>query len=255
MMLVVEIVLPWYAAYIVPAVVMGWDDSRPYHGHTLYEPSPREVPYLLGSLSTVTFLPELWGRGTFPAHAFIVKLATRRSLTLRALKDPKLLLSPSEPLQPKIWSHNLSDSSAGLEHLEAHWAGTSSAGTTQPTERLPSYFFPSAPRPPPRDRSQAIMAPARPSAAPAVPPAGAVDERDEAESLSSPNPHYTQAWKEICQRDIGRPARITAWQMDIDSAALLCNSLETANRKVAAWNQHRTSRRCSSTCRCFTSQF
>ena len=151
------------------AVVMGWDDSRPYHGHTLYEPSPREVPYLLGSLSTVTFLPELWGRGTFPAHAFIVKLATRRSLTLRALKDPKLLLSPSEPLQPKIWSHNLSDSSAGLEHLEAHWAGTSSAGTTQPTERLPSYFFPSAPRPPPRDRSQAIVAPARPSAAPAFP--------------------------------------------------------------------------------------
>lgn len=195
------------------AAVMEWDNSRHYRGHTIYDMSPREVPYLLGPLSSVTLLPALWGRGTFPAHAFIVKLASRRRHILRALKDPKLRLSASEPLKPKIWSDNLSDSSAGLKLLEAHWAGSSSAGFIQPAERLPSYFYPSAPRPAPRDRSQAVLATPRPSAVPADSSAGAVDERDEAESLSPPNPHYTQVWKELCQRDIGRPARITAWRV------------------------------------------
>jgi hypothetical protein len=190
---------------------MEWDEARPHAGHSTYEPSPQGVPFLLGPVSSVTFIPTLWGRGTFPAHAFVVKQATRRRLQLNALADKKLQLQPGQPLRPKIWSKDSTAPLDGLKQLEAHWDGVSAAGVSRRTELLPAIFLPSAPRRPPRDRSQAAPL----AAAPTCPSSSATpaDEEDQAESHTPPDPAVTQVWKELCQPDIHRPARITAWRI------------------------------------------
>ena len=188
------------------AVVMEWDETRPHRGQGTYELSPQGVPFLLGPLSSVTFIPALWGRGTFPAHTYVVKQATRRRLQLNALTDKKLLLQPGQALRPKIWSKDPSSPLDALTQLEAHWAGAAAAGVPRRTELLPAIFLPSAPRRPPRDRSQASQA-APHTAVPATSSSLArpADEQDTAESHAPPDPAVTQVWRELCQPDIYRP--------------------------------------------------
>ena len=194
-------------AHCQPALVLAWDEGRSYRGSTTYAEA-RGVPYLLGPLSSVSLNPARWGRGTFPAHALVVKLSTQRQLLLASKRDPTLRLQPGQALKPAIWSSGCAAASAGLRSLEEHWAGEA-AGEPREVQYLSQLFLPSQPRAPPRDRSAAVAEAA---------PLASQQPRDELDPAAT-RPRsllsraYTRVWEEIGQPDISRPARLTAWKL------------------------------------------